>query len=93
MTSQERLDLRERLAASEHERWSHWMQYLFSRCARREDGAYIIAPHDVTWWEQLIVTPYKDLTERSKNSDRKVADEVLAILSATCEDVEGPGND
>lgn len=73
------MNLRERLAELEHERWSCWMQYLFSRWTR-VDGGYLIAPDDVTWWEHLIETPYADLTERSKDSDRREADRTLAIL-------------
>lgn len=62
--------LREQLAAIEHERWAHWQRYLHSRCVRNPDGSLTIPADLVERWESQIATPYEELTEAEKESDR-----------------------
>lgn len=74
-------DAREMLAALAHEQWTGWMRYLFSRTTPSGDGALIPAQW-VTRWQHQMDTPYERLSERDKDSDRKEADRVLAIIAA-----------
>ncbi len=74
MTEQE---LIEQLAEKEHASWSHWMDYLFSKCTNTVKGDTVI-PVDLSLrWRRQASTPYEQLTEREKQSDR---DEVMHIL-------------
>ena len=60
----------EEMAAMEHTRWSNWQSYLHSKCTRNEDGSLNIPAHLVLHWERQIGTPYSQLTEHEKESDR-----------------------
>ena len=64
-------DLREQLAAIEHERWADWQRYMFGLCKRHENGTITIPRGLVARWERLIDTPYAELTEVEKESDRE----------------------
>lgn len=76
---------REKLADLCHKQWSGWMKYLFSKCETLPtlslNGDIIVIP---TWaverWKRQINTPYKDLSEEEKNSDRKEADKFIELL-------------
>ena len=74
-------NLREKLAELAHEQWSGWMKYLF---AQMEQGKYCLLMPG--WaeerWKRQMRTPYAELSEQEKESDRKEADRVLALLSA-----------
>lgn len=63
-------ELREELAASEHERWSRWMVWMFANMTEK----------NITRWKRQMVTPYGELEEYEKNSDRKEADRTIAII-------------
>jgi len=67
MRSEERF---ERLASIEHDRWSDWMKYLFSKCEKRGKGL-LIPQEFVDRWQRQIDTKYKDLSESEKESDRE----------------------
>ena len=71
--------MREELAEVQHEIWSHWMKYLFSQCVRADDG-WTIPSEKVTRWVRQINTPYSELSEKEKGSDREQADKILAVL-------------
>ena len=87
--------LMERLAAIEHERWSGWMRHLFSKC---EDGysdlstaplgTKIIPAWATERWTRQMNTPYADLTEAEKESDRiEVRKTLDAIAAKSSEEV------
>jgi hypothetical protein len=79
--SQGTLDnLMETLAGVEHERWSHWQQYMHSKCERKSDGSLVIPAELVAQWERQIVTPYDDLSESEKQSDRDQVRRYLPII-------------
>ena len=80
--------LREQLAALAHEQWSGWMRYLFSRCEPFRDG-YRIPHESALRWERQMSASYAELSEAEKESDRKEADRVLALLTGRI-DPEGP---
>lgn len=68
---------RERLAALAHERWSHWMNYLFSRGVFTPDGECILRAGDVERWQRQCRTSYAELPEEEKASDRVEAEKYL----------------
>jgi hypothetical protein len=59
------------LAAIEHERWAHWQRYVHDHCERQQDGSLVIPAELAARWEAQIETPYVELTEREKDSDRE----------------------
>jgi hypothetical protein len=65
--------LRERLAALEHEQWANWTRYLLDH----------LTPEDVERWRRQIDTPYEQLSEAEKQSDREWADRVLELIRAS----------
>lgn len=75
--------LREALAAYAHEAWSGWMEYLFSKCEVGalvlENGALIPAESAQRWLRQMK-TPYDELPEKEKESDREQADKILETM-------------
>lgn len=73
-------ELREVLAALAHEQWSGWMRYLFGKCSYTDMGDAVIPKSSVLHWQRQVGTPYADLSEAEKESDRKEADRVLAAL-------------
>ena len=74
--------LMEKLAAIEHERWAHWQQYMHDQCQRAEDGSLIIPAPLAQRWQTQIETPYEDLTESEKDSDREQVRRYLPIIGA-----------
>lgn len=75
-------ELFEKLAAIEHERWADWQRYCFEKLnIRRYFKSEVVKKTNDTegdnyklqvnnWWRQ-IETPYKDLSEEEKDSDRE----------------------
>jgi len=70
-------ELIEALADQEHASWARWMRYLFSQCEILSDGRVLIPSHLMGRWARQSTTPYAQLSEREKQSDR---DEVMHIL-------------
>ena len=89
--SNRRREMREKLAEYAHNQWSGWMEYLFSKCytvyleptLQEPDGeAHLVIPKwAVDRWKRQMQTPYNDLSEEEKESDRKEADGMIAILT------------
>jgi len=87
-------DTREILAALEHDQWAHWTRYMLTvlgpvlglgfyeaRGSGMENKPDIVkARESLRRWKRQIETPYADLTEREKDSDRAWADKVLAEM-------------
>ena len=74
--------MREKLAALCHEQWSDWMKHLFSKChAHVYNKEEVVIPRwAIDRWKRQMNTPYKDLSEEEKESDRREADKFLEIL-------------
>lgn len=70
-------ELIEQLADKEHASWARWMEYLFATCENHNDGSVTIPTDLVLRWSRQAKTPYAELSEREKQSDR---DEVAHIL-------------
>ena len=77
-------ELYERLAAIEHERWADWQRHLHSKMVGPVTGVdgpvYVIAKSRVDGWNRQIDTPYADLTEREKQSDREQVDRYWPLI-------------
>ncbi len=73
-------ELREALAALCHEQWTGWMHYLFSKSPTNAIGQRTIPREWVSRWQRQMDTPYAQLSEPEKNSDREEADRVLSLL-------------
>ena len=71
-------ELREALAALEHDRWSRWQKHLHDIV--RANGRMMIPDSCWEHWERQIATPYDELSEREKDSDRKEADKTMEVL-------------
>jgi len=69
-------------AALEHERWARWQAYVFSRCLRNPDGSMTMSREDVERWRKQIETPYGQLSETEKESDRKESRSYLPLVQA-----------
>ena len=73
----------EEIAAVQHEIWSHWMKYLF-QCSfqfeKFKDGSALIPADKVKRWKRQMNTPYSELTEKEKESDRDQAQKVIRVL-------------
>lgn len=78
----------EALADVSHEIWAHWMEYFFSTCdftlpmlmAAIENGSAIVPTEKVERWQRQMKTPYAELTEREKASDREQAYKIIKTL-------------
>ena len=70
----------ELLAAYAHEAWSGWMEYMFDQCRVDLPGNLTIPAGAVTRWQRQMNTPYADLSEAEKASDRDEARKILAII-------------
>ncbi len=62
--------LLELLADSEHERWSRWMRWMFDNWTEE----------NIIRWKRQIQTPYNQLSEQEKESDRKEARKILTVI-------------
>ena len=66
------VQLLEKLADIEHQRWSDWQKYLHSQCRTTIEGGCLNIPKLLEKrWERQIKTDYKDLSESEKDSDRE----------------------
>jgi hypothetical protein len=70
----------DKLAALAHEQWSGWMQYMFSKGTITRKGDLVIPSEFVTRWHRQMNTPYDCLPDAEKESDKREADRVLAVL-------------
>ena len=72
-------DFIEKGADLEHNRWARWQKYLFSKCTKNEDGTLTIPRWAVERWSREIDTPYSELSEEQKESDRKEVRKYLPL--------------
>jgi|SRR5882762_5923462 len=79
-------ELIEQLADKEHDGWSGWMAHLIGECEAVEgtDGhSHLCIPKEsLDRWERQIRTPYKELSEQEKQSDRDEVAHILPIIEA-----------
>jgi len=72
--------LREDFAGQAHESWSGWMRYVFTKGNMNDDESFTIDAGSVKRWIRQIHTPYDELSEQEKDSDRTEAEKYLEIL-------------
>lgn len=72
----------EELAAIEHERWSHWQRYMHAQCESGPDGSLTIPAELVRRWTTQMNTPYAELSEEEKESDREQIHRYLPTIAA-----------
>ena len=73
-------ELREKLADLSHDQWSGWMKYMLSQGMRIDGGQWVMTKHSLDRWTRQMNTPYDDLPESEKESDRVEADRMLRIM-------------
>jgi hypothetical protein len=89
--------LRERLAELCHAQWSGWMRYMLGDCdssicpAVRGPNAEHPQPRlqhadYLARWRRQMATPYADLSDAEKNSDRAEADRFIALIGDVARD-------
>ena len=74
--------LLEVLAERQHDIWAHWMNYQFSQCYVSPDalsGGLVIPAELVERWKRQAATPYAELSEEEKESDRRVVRDHLGL--------------
>jgi hypothetical protein len=74
-------NLKEIVANLVHKIWARWMIYLFDQCYINKKGDYCIPLEFVSRWKKQIHTPYKDLSEPEKESDRRIAKEYIDLFN------------
>lgn len=84
----DKTSLKEVLAQTQHEIWSHWMSYQFSQCTFNENGDAIIPNNKVARWKRQLNTPYECLSEAERESDLNMADVVINNLKEYYESKE-----
>lgn len=70
-------DIISTLEQIEYMRRNRWSKYMLSVCSIN-DGKYVIPAEKAELWEEEMRTPYSELSEKQKESDRK---EVYTIFS------------
>ena len=79
-------ELREKLAAIEHERWAMWQNYVHSYLTWNNDLSAWVLPHEQKdRWQSQTRTPYSMLSEKEKQSDREQVDRYLPLFQLCAE--------
>ena len=96
-------DLREQLAAQEHDQWAVWTAYMLKTLGLDRDPEELLrliridedaSPVHLMYqpvftreqvdaivrWQRQIKTPYAELSEKEKDSDREWADKAIALI-------------
>lgn len=64
----------------EHDRWVRWQKYMFSKFEKDSNGNLIVPKEYVERWFRQIDTPYVELSEQEKESDRQETRNYLPII-------------
>jgi hypothetical protein len=70
-SKEEQSATKEKLAALEHDQWAHWTKYMLSN----------LTPENIARWKKQIDTPYADLSEKEKDSDREWAEKAIKLMN------------
>lgn len=76
-------ELKEKLAAIEHERWSDWQKYVHGLMEHHDDPMREEMVLDAGWyyrWQKQINTPYAELTDKEKASDMEQVDRYWNLI-------------
>lgn len=82
MTKQQQDELREKLAAIEHERWADWQKYCNQKVRQVVPIEHLKEVEDLllTHWERQIATPYERLSDKEKASDMEQVDRYWPLM-------------
>lgn len=69
----------EAFASLAHQQWAGWMEYLFSKSCRNQDGSVTIPVGLVHRWEKQTATGYPLLPDDEKESDRTEAHKIIHL--------------
>jgi hypothetical protein len=86
--NQENVELREKLAAIEHERWADWQKWMHQKvvyayaCYHCGDDAsmFRLPVEAMHRWNKQIETPYSELSELEKASDMEQVDRYWHLI-------------
>ena len=89
MTDQEKSEIIYLLADEVHQVWAEWMDYML-KCGSitytpRGGYRWKMDPSKYERWRGQMSTPYADLSEQEKVSDKEIATRYLAIIAAWLE--------
>lgn len=70
----------EGIANYEHDRWSRWQKYLFSKSIKNKDGSFTIPKEYVERWTKQMNTTYYELPHNEQESDKKEAKRILNVI-------------
>jgi len=75
-------DLYEKLASIQHEIWASWQKYVHNHKLKSDPRSvgFTLSVDDVDRWNRQIITPYSELTEKEKDSDRKQVDKFWHLI-------------
>ena len=73
-------ELREELADIQHAIWAHWMGYMFGCGEFRKYGAWVMPAEKLERWWRQKETPYGELSDKERESDRHQADKILEVV-------------
>ncbi len=71
----------ERIADMVHQVWANWMNYMFSKGLILRDKGFKINPAEHGRWRRQAKTPYAELSEDEKQSDRDIARRYLDVMA------------
>lgn len=87
-------ELREKLAAIEHERWGDWQAWMMSQKGLEQpNGDIVLKADDVMRWRRQTDTPYAKLSEQEKQSDRRQVDRYWPIVESVVSEAYKQGVD
>ena len=79
-------DLVDTIADFMHMQWSHWQKHVHSQMIKENVGEkwyyMTLSEEQHKYWERQMNTPYSELTEKEKDSDREWAIKLLELLMA-----------
>ncbi len=87
-------DLVETIADFFHMNWSHWMKYLYTKLEQYDstggfkdydEDDFLMDRSDYDHWKRQMNTPYAELSEKEKDSDREWSVKLLELLNKTHE--------
>ncbi len=80
--------LKEQLADIEHQRWAHWQRYCHSKMQTQSSPHGVVLPFDLyEHWERQINTPYAELSDIERQSDREQVDRYWPLIESLIEQV------
>jgi hypothetical protein len=72
------IETREKLAAIEHEQWTHWTAYFLRTILA--DHPELSTDPNILRWSRQILEDYDDLSEIEKESDRVWAEKAMHTM-------------